>query len=145
MAYLSLGPVSVAVFAALNVAGLQALVGQDADSRYRIYDDVPPAPTFPFVWYEVKEREMGRMGGGGFPEIELRVHVFSTYQGAKEAQAITQKAIELLRDQALTISGYNQAGKVFYDDTQLLNDQIIAGVKCREMVAMFHTFAEESA
>ena len=47
MAYLALGPVSVAVYAALNVAGLQALVSS------RIYDGVPHVPTFPFVLYDV--------------------------------------------------------------------------------------------
>lgn len=138
MAYLALGPVSVAVYAALNVAGLTALVGS------RIYDDVPRNPTFPFVWYEVRERDQRGFGTGGFPEIELRVHVFSNYEGTKEAQSIGQKVIELLRDQALSITGYTQAGLVFYDETQLLSDQVIAGVKVRELVAFFRIYASEA-
>lgn len=138
MAYLALSPVSVAVFTALNVAGLTAL------ATGGVHDDVPRNPSFPFVWYEVRERELGRMGGGGFPEVELRVHVFSSYQGAKEPQAIGAKVVELLRDQSISISGYNQAGKIFYDETQLLTDELIAGVKVRELVSFFRIYAEEA-
>lgn len=138
MAYLALGSVADAVYTALNVAGLTALVSS------RIYDDVPQAPTFPFVWYEVHEREIGRMGGGGFPEIELRVHVFSKYEGTTEGHTISKKVIELLRDQTVSITGYNQAGKIFYDETKLLSDEVIAGEKCRELVSFFRVFAEEA-
>lgn len=139
MAYLSLSPVSVGVFTLLNVAGLTALVST------RIYDDVPQAPTFPFVWLEVQEnRDLRGFGTGGFPEVQLRVHAFSQYEGAKEAQDIIAKVIELLRDQALSISGYNQGGRIVYDETTLLPNELIAGVKCRELVASFRIFAEEA-
>lgn len=139
MASLSLGPVSVGVFTALNVAGLTALVGS------RIYDDVPQAPIYPFVWYEAQEtRDVRGMGTGGLPEVDLRVHVFSTYQGASEAQAIAKQVVALLKDQALTVSGYTQAGKVFYDNTLVFADQIIQGVKTREVVAQFRVYVEES-
>lgn len=139
MAYLSLSPVSVGVATLLNVAGLTALVGA------RIYDDVPQSPTFPFVWYEVREsRDMRGFGTGGFPEVELRVHAFSQYEGAKEAQSVIQKVIELLRDQPLTVTGYAHAGLVFYDETVLLPNELIAGVKCRELVAMFRIYVQES-
>lgn len=138
-ASLSLGPVSVGVYTALNVSGLTALVSS------RIYDDVPQNPTFPFVWYEADEaRDVRGMGTGGLPEVELRVHVFSTYQGTAEGQAIAKKVIELLKDQALTVSGYAQAGRVFYDSTQVFADQIIQGVKVREFVVQFRVYVEES-
>jgi hypothetical protein len=141
MAYLVLSAVSTAIYTALNVAGLTALVST------RIYDDVPQDPTFPFVWYEVKERDVRGLGTRGLPEVELRVHVFSSvedYEGPKQAQTIGAKVIELLRDQPLTISGYAHCGLVFYDETQLFNDQIIAGVRVRELVSMFRIYAEES-
>lgn len=139
MASLSLGPVSVGVYTALNVVGLAALVGS------RIYDDVPQAPTYPFVWFEMQEpRDMRGFGTGGLPEVDLRVHVFSTYQGTSEAQAIAKKVVELLKDQALSVSGYAQAGKVFYDNTLVFSDQIIQGVKVREIVAQFRVYVEES-
>lgn len=142
MAYLSLNPVSTGIATLLNVAGLTALVST------RIYDDVPRAPQFPFVWYEVREsKDVRGFGTGGFPEVELRVHTFSssdTYNGMAEAHAITAKVIELLRDQAVTATGYAQAGRIVYDETILLANEIIAGVKCREMVARFRVYVEEA-
>lgn len=144
MAYLSLDPVADAVLVLLNVTGLTTLLG----SGTRIHDDVPQNPTFPFVWYEVREsRDMRGFGTGGFPEVELRVHAFSSsddYNGMQQVHEIIQKVIELLRDQALTITGYNHAGGIFYDDTILLPNEEIAGVKCRELVARFRIYAQES-
>lgn len=137
MAYLSLSAVSVAVFGTLNVAGLTALVST------RIYDDIPQAPTYPFIWYEVRERDVRGFGTGGLPEVLLRVHCFSQYQGAKESQDIIAKVIELLRDQALTITGYEQAGRVFYDDTVPVPTTEIAGKESRELVALFRIYARE--
>ena len=137
MAYLALSPVSVAVYGKLNVAGMTALVGS------RIYDDVPRAPTYPFVWFEAQERELHGFGSVGFPEVELRVHAFSKYQGMKEAQSICQKAVELLKNQVLTITGYEHAGHVFYDETLSLQDQAIEGEKVQELVAKFRIYARE--
>ncbi len=141
MAYLSLAPVSAGVLTLLNVAGLTALVST------RIYDDVPQAPTFPFVFYEVREQPIKTMGaGGGVPEVELRVHAYSNsdeYNGPGELHSIIAKAIELLRDQTVSVSGYNQAGKIFYDETSQPLNEIISGVKCREMVASFRIYVEE--
>lgn len=136
---LALGPASVGIYTALNVSALTSLVST------RIYDDVPRAPTYPFVWYEVEETQDVRgFGTGGLPEIDLRVHVFSTYQGMSEAQAIGKAAIGLLKDQAISISGYAQAGKVFYDRTLVFDGVEIEGVKVRELVAMFRIYAEEA-
>lgn len=139
MAYLSLSPVSVAVFNKLNVAGLTALVST------RIWDSVPrTGATFPFVLYEVWEpRDARGLGTGGLPEVEIRTHVFSEYDGLKEAQSIAQKCIELLKDQALTVTGYTQAGLVFYDRTELPIDEIIEGRKCQEIVSFFRTYVQE--
>lgn len=142
MAYLSLSPVSAAVYVLLNVSGLTNLVST------RIYDDVPQKPTFPFVFYELQEnRDLRGFGTVGLPEVQLRVHVFSStddYNGMGQAQEIVQKVIELLRDQALTVTGYNHAGRIVYDETTLLSNEIIAGVKCRELVASFRIWVEES-
>lgn len=138
MAYLSLSPVLVGIYSLLNVAGLTALVST------RIYDDVPQAPEFPFVWFEAREsRDLRGFGTGGLPEIELRVHAFSKYEGTKEAQSIIQKVIQLLRDQSVSVTGYRQAGAIVYDATVDLPLQEINGEKCREMVAMFRLFVEE--
>lgn len=137
MAYLALSPVAVGIYGLLNVVGLTAL------ATGGIYDDVPQGVTFPFVFYEVDEHDMRGFGTGGLPEVSLRVHAYSTYEGSKEAQGIVQKVIQLLRDQSVTVSGYTQCGRIFYDDTVMLPDEIVNGVKCRELVAMFRIYVEE--
>jgi len=139
MAYLSLDPIAVALMTALNVAGMTALVSS------RIYADVPRAVVYPFLWFEVQEpQDVRGFGTGGMPEVRIRVHAFSTYAGEKECHQIISKAIELLRDQALTVSGYEQAGRVFYDETVPLRDQEIEGVKVQEVVAIFRTYLKEA-
>ena len=137
MASLSLSPVSVAIFGKLNVAAVTDL------ATGGVHDDVPQAPTFPFVWYEVSEREGRGFGTGGFPEVEIRVHVFSQYEGMSEAQSILLQAIAALKDASLTVAGYTQAGLVFYDETVMLPDEQLHGIKIHEAVAMFRVYVEE--
>ncbi len=138
MAYLALSPVSVGIYTLLNVAGLTAL------ATGGVHDNLPQGRTLPAVWYEVLERDVRGFGTGGLPEVTLRVHTFSTYEGLKEAQAINQKVIQLLRDQVVTVSGYRQAGLIFYDETILLPDELLNGVKVKELVSNFRIYVEES-
>ena len=143
MAYLSLSPVTVSVYALLNVSVVTSLAPGG------VRDDVPQAPTFPFVWLELREQDIRGFGTGGLPEVELRVHTFSRYEGMKDAQAINAKVIELLRDQALsavtlTASGYKQAGLITYRETVPLPDEELHGVKVRELVSIFTLWVEET-
>ena len=138
MASSALSPVSAGVYTALNVAGLTALVST------RIYDDVPQAAVFPFVLYDVQERDVRGFGTGGLPEVDLRVHAYSTYEGPREAQTIIAKVIELLKDQLITVTGYTQCGHIFYDETVLLPNEEINGVKCYEIVALFRVYVEQT-
>ena len=139
MATSALSPVSVAVYGLLNVSGLTTL------ATGGVYDDVPQGTAFPYVWYEVQEQDRRGLGTGGLPEVALRVHTFSTYQGMSQAQSINAKVIELLKDQALTVSGYAMCGHVFYDESVLLLDQDLNGVKVNELVALFRAFVEQTA
>jgi len=125
------------VYTALNVAGLTAL------ATGGIFDDVPQMPTFPFIWYEVQERQAGVMGTRAIPEVELRVHVFSTYEGTSEAQSIMSKAIELLRYTTPAVTGYSTA-VIFHDETIPLGLQELNGVKVRELVGMFRIYTQEN-
>lgn len=135
---LALGPVSEAIYAVLDGdAPLAALVSG------RIYDDVTQASVFPFLWYEVRERETRGFGTGGLPEVELRVHAFSTYAGQKESQAILDRVITLLKDQPLVMAGYEQAGRIFYDETVNFPDEEVNGVKARETVSLFRIYADQ--
>lgn len=135
--YSALSPVSVAVYALLNVPALLALAPGGAT------DDIPQAASLPLVFYEVEERDVRGFGTGGLPEVTLRVHVYSDYQGMKEGQVAIRKVIELLKDQSLTIVGYNHCGKVFYDQTALVPDTALNGVKVHELVAFFRIYAEQ--
>ena len=93
--YLSLSPVSVAIYTALNVAGLTALAPGGA------HDSVPPNTAYPFVLFEVSEdAQLGVFGtapgSGQLPEVRLRVYVFSQAKGMKECQDVLAKVRELL-------------------------------------------------
>lgn len=141
MAYLAMSPVAVAIYGKLNVSSLTSGLGYTVG----LYDDVSQDAALPLVWIELPEESSQRgMGTGEFGRVEIRVHVFSNFEGTAQVQLITAKVIELLRDQALTVTGYAQAGLVFYDHTTLLNDVVFHGIKCREMVAFFYTFVEEA-
>lgn len=137
MSTLALSPVSAAVYGVLSGdATLVALVGG------RIYDDVRQAPAYPYLWYEVRERDVRGFGDGALPEVELRLHAFSVYRGAKEAQDILNRCLTLLKDQSLTVSGFTQAGRVVYDETVALPDEDVNGVKVRELVALYRVWVE---
>ena len=138
MASLALSPVSAAVYTVLNVAALTTL----APGGVRDY--VPQKPTFPLVWFELQEEERRGLGTGGLPEVDLRVHCYSQALGGAEGQAVMQQVIELLKDQALIVPGYTQGGRVFYDRTVPLADELVNGVPVRELVAMFRIFVEEA-
>jgi hypothetical protein len=135
MADLALDPVSVAVYTALNVASLQAL------ATGGIFDDIPQEVSFPCVLYVVHEEENRGLGTGGLPKVDLNVHAYGL--DLVGLQAIAKKAIELLKDQLLTVSGYNHCGAVFYDRTLTIPDSVINGVKVHELVAQFRIFVEE--
>ena len=140
MAYLSLSPVSAGIYTLLNVAALTALAPGG------ISDDTAQQTAFPFVWYEVGESaDLRGFGTGGLPEIDLRVHTFSSYEGMIEAQRVSQKVIELLKDQKVTVDGYTHCGHVFYDRTVALPDEVLNGVKCHELVSFFRFYVEETA
>lgn len=136
--YSALSPVSAGVYTALNVAALLAL------ATGGVGDDLAQLTGYPSVLYEVTETRGGGLGTkpgrGTLPEIDLRVHVFSTYQGWSEAQAAMGKVIELLTDPP-TVTGY-ASWAIFHDQTIPLADQIIAGVKVKELVGLFRLYVE---
>lgn len=142
MTYLSLDPVSAAIYARLNVSGLTALI----DGKTIVISDDPAQGTrFPFIWYEVQEDQARGFGTRNLPRCELRVHIYSDYEGMLEAQRIAQKVIELLGDHALTVSGYDMCDRIFYERTVPLPDEELNGVKVHELVPTFYFWVEEPA
>ncbi len=136
--YSALSPVSAGIYAALNVAGLTAL------ATGGVGDDIAQGTGYPFVLFDVSETAQGGFGTkpglGQLPEIGLRVHVFSKYEGMKEAQAVMDKVMQLLADPP-AVTGYS-SWAIFHDETINLGDQIIAGVKVKELCALFRLYVE---
>lgn len=137
MANLALSPVAVAVYDRLNHSSVTSLAAGP-------YDDVPQTVAFPFVLVHVRERDVRGFGRGGLPEVSTRVHVYSKYQGWKEAQAILAACITRLKDVALTVSGYAMCGETIYDDSVTIAESIINGEKCKELVGLFRIYVEQS-
>ncbi len=136
--YSALSPVSAAVYTALNVAALTSLAPGG------VSDDIAQLTGYPFVLFEVHEKALGGFGTkpglGQLPEIDLRVHVFSTFQGYSEAQAVMGQVIALLADPP-TVTGY-RSWAIFHDQTITLSDQEIAGRKVKELVGLFRLYVE---
>lgn len=141
MAYLSLSPVSAAIYGVLNVGSVTTLATGGVDEGYI------RGRSGPRVWFEVREaRDVRGFGTGGLPEVDLDVHIVvpvDAYRGMKLAQDIAQAAIALLRDAAVTVSGYQQCGRVVYHETVPLPGEIIEGVVVNELVARFCLWVEE--
>ncbi len=140
--FLALGPVSAAVLAALNVQALLTLAPGGP------WDEVPRTTTFPNVMFEVfEQRQLGgfgtRRGAGAVLEVEIRVHVYSQYEGMKEAHTVMAKVLELLSPGALTIAGYRSIEGPNFGEATPLPDQLVAGVRVNELVSSGQLFVEE--
>jgi hypothetical protein len=138
--YCALSPASAAVYAALNVSALTSLAPGG------VSDDVAQNTVFPCVFYEVQESNRGGLGTKPgttrLMEVELRVHVFTASAGLSEAQTIMAKVIELLKD-PLTVTGYASAA-IFHDETVPLSDEMVAGVRVKELVWIGRVFVSEA-
>lgn len=136
--YSALSPVSAGIYAALNIAAVTAL------ALGGIGDDIAQGTGYPFVLYEVHEKAMGgfgtKPGHGQLPQIDLIVHVFSQFEGMSEAQGVMNQVLAALADPP-TVSGY-ASWAIFHDETINLGDQIVAGIKVKELVARFRLFVE---
>lgn len=134
-------PVSVAVYRVLQDAAFAALCPGG------VFDSVPQAPSYPFLLYEVTETQQRgglgtKPGVGTLPEIEIRLHVYSTAGGFRECQQILGKAIALLADPP-TVSGY-ASWAIFHDQTIPLPDEQIIGVTVQELVALLRLYVQEN-
>ena len=132
-------PVSEAIFGLLNDATLQTDVGG------RIFDDIPQDTIRPCVLYEIlTETDIHGFGTGGLPELDLRTHVFSDVGSLSEAQSINKSIVALLKDAAITVTGYTQCGLIFYRETVTLRSEELFGQKVHEIVSLFTVFVEQS-
>lgn len=139
-ATLALNAVSAAIYTALNVSGLTALAPGGA------VDDIAQIRAYPCVLFDVSEAlQLGGFGTypgavGRLPEIALRVYVYSKHEGQKENQAVMAKVQELLAWPP-TVSGHS-ACAIFWDDAIAVGDELIAGVKVKELTANARLYVE---
>jgi len=138
-----LEPVAEALYAVFQDATLLALLAGGAHS------DLPQDPTYPCLWFEL--RENGQYGGFGtkpgddtLPELELRVHVFSPYQGGREAQRAMTRAIQLIADPPTDTSERYYLWAIFHDQTIPIPDAEMNGVKVHELVSIHRLYVEEA-
>lgn len=141
MPYSALTPVSESVFAVLQDSTLLATLAGGW------FNDVPQVPNFPFGWFEMDEVEARGFGTGGLPRIQLRTHVYSERGGtlaslaeAKEANRLT---IGLLKDRALTVTGYSMCDRIWFRESVQLDNQELNGVKVYELVSTFDLYVEQ--
>lgn len=142
MAYLSLGPVSAAIFTALNVPAFLALCAGGA------HDAIPQQTVFPMLLFVVSETaQVGGLGTkpghGRAPEVTIRFHVYSQYEGLKECQAILAKAIELLVEPP-AVTGYS-SWAIFHDEPIPVGAEVVAGIEVQELTHRMRLYVEEAA
>jgi hypothetical protein len=136
--YSALDPVSAGLYTALNIAAVTVL------ATGGVGDDIAQSTGYPFVLYEVHEKAFGgfgtKPGRGQLPQIDLLVHVFSQYAGLSEGQGVMDQVLKALADPP-AVTGYS-SWAIFHDETVNLGDQIVAGLKVKELVARFRWFVE---
>jgi hypothetical protein len=137
----ALSPVSAGIYAKLNVASLKSAVPTGAGCLGGVRDYIPQPMTFPFMFYELAERDISGLGQGpSVKQIDLRLHVFSQYAGAIEAQRIMTEAIRLLQFSEPTATGWQVPVVGRPDDVVFIEFSELNGVVVRELVAIWSDF-----
>ena len=141
-----LSPVSAGIYTALNVPALAAAAPGG------LFDDVPQGATFPCVRYEVSEDYAPAFGAhsgsgrGSMSRLRLRCSVYSQYAGMKEAQgivAVLRSLIDGPVTPTITSAGYT-VWAAFFQQALPVGDEVLGGVKVKELVADWTLEVEES-
>ena len=141
MAYSSLDPLSDGIFAKLNVVALKGAYPSVGAGCNSVGDFVPQPLTFPFLLYSMKEKDISGLGSGpSVKQIELRLHVFSTFQGMKEAKRIMTAAIGLLQFVSPSATGWQIPAIGRPNDVVEIGNSEINGIVCRELVSIWDDF-----
>lgn len=118
-------------------ATLAALSLTQDVTTVEVFNDVPTGQNFPHVLI-TRATEMPRhvLGGAstglGWKNI-IRVHVFSRYQGDKEALQIWERIVTLLNFQTLTVSGFTsvlckvESMRVLIEDIEKVETRHLVG------------------
>lgn len=147
MATTSLAAVAPAIFARLNVASLTAAVPTGAGCIGGVKDYVPQGVQFPFLLYELFERDISGLGAEhAVKQVQLRLHVYSQFKGEAESQRIMNEAIRLLQFTEPTVTGWQVPKIGRPQDVIPIAVSEINGEVCRELVSIWDSlFAAEAA
>jgi hypothetical protein len=139
----ALQPVADAIFARLNVPSLKA--AQPTGAGCPVVTENPTGTVYPMLWYElITGTDLTGLGRGpDLTQIELRLHVFSTWNGMTEARRIMREAIRLLKYTQPTVAGYALVEIGRPHDEIALPFEELNGVKVRELVTIWDLFADE--
>jgi hypothetical protein len=132
---------AAAVFAILQDATLQGL------TKGRVVDDLDEDAPLPCLLYEVQGQTDRRgFGTGNLPELKIVTHAFSRDGGLVEAERINGRAVALVKDAALDLTGtsFKQAGLIVFVDTIRVADSALNGIKCHELMSTFTAWVEQS-
>lgn len=104
-----------------------------------IHNDIPDGQAFPHVLIsravETPWHTMGGASAGlGWKDL-IRIHVYSRYQGDKEAMEIHERIVALLNYQTLSVTGYTTA-ICEYEQMRLLVEDINK-IETRHLVGEF--------
>lgn len=143
-----LQPLSEAIYGVLQDSTLLALLSSDPAGG--VQTDIPENPVFPLLWFELLEtRQFGgfgtKPGTKSLPEIEIRLHLYSTFAGQAEAHAILSQAITVISaSNALVVSGYKVCStEPFHDSTLGFRDELLNNIKVHEFVSSHRLYLEE--
>jgi Fe-S oxidoreductase len=95
------------------------------------------------ILYEIAgERDVRGLGTGNLPEVDLRVHTFSDEGSMAEAQEINRQIVTLLKDAVVSVTGFNQCGRIVYHETLMFPAEELHGVKVTEVVSLYTVWIE---
>jgi hypothetical protein len=124
--------IQTAIYAVLSadatLAGLSLTYDADGDlTTVTVHNDIPDGSAYPHVLIsratETPWHTMGTATTGlGWKDI-IRIHVYSRYQGDKEAMQIHERIVTLLNFQTLTVTGYPTA-LVEYEQMRLMVEDV---------------------
>jgi len=137
MSLTAANPLGESIFGVLQDATLQAAIGG------RCYDSIPQDTPRPLVLIEIAgESDVRGLGTGNMPQVDVRLHTFSDEGSGAEASEINRQIVTLLKDAALTVTGFAQCGTVVYHETQAFPSEELHGVKVHEVVSLYTVWVE---
>jgi hypothetical protein len=125
-----------------TLAGLSLTANVETVS---VFNDVPEGQDYPHVLIaratEVPRHVLGGASSGiGWRNI-IRIHVYSRYQGDREALRIWERIVALLNFQALTVSGFTSVLCKVESMRVLIED--VEKVETRHLVGEFNVTVQQ--